>query len=209
MTQPKTPNILARKQPKQERSNQLVAAVLEAAIRVLQAEGAHRFTMARVAEKAGVSVGSLYQYFPNKEAILFQLQRQEWQATTGMLEKILAQSKVPPLVRLRQVIHAFFQSECDEAQLRVALEDAAPLYRTAPEAQVHRKHARKFLEPFIAELLPAANKKERAFTIDVLTTTMSAVGKEISEHDRSRENVEAFANAISDMLCSFFKSKAA
>ena len=53
MAKPKTPNILARKQPKQERSSQLVDAVLEAAIRVLQREGARRFTMARVAEKAG------------------------------------------------------------------------------------------------------------------------------------------------------------
>ena len=157
MSRPKTPSILARKEPKQERSSQLVAAVLEGAIRVLQKEGARRFTMSRIAERAGVSVGSLYQYFPNKEAILFQLQRQEWKTTTDMLEKILAPSKVPPLVRLRQAIHAFFQSECDEAELRVALEDAAPLYRAAPEAQVHRKNARKFVESFIAELLPAAS----------------------------------------------------
>jgi len=208
MAKPKTPNILARKQPKQERSNQLVAAVLEAAIRVLRAEGAPRFTMARVAQKAGVSVGSLYQYFPNKESILFQLQRQEWQATTGLLEKILAPSKIPPLDRMRQAIHAFFQSECDEAELRVALEDAAPLYRAAPEAQVHRKNARKFVEAFVAELLPAASKKERAFAMDVMTTTMSSIGKEISEQDRTRAEVQAFGDAISDMLCSYFEGKA-
>jgi AcrR family transcriptional regulator len=208
MAKPKTPSILARKQPKQERSSQLVSAVLEAAIRVLQKEGARRFTMARVAEKAGVSVGSLYQYFPNKESILFQLQRQEWQTTTGLLESILAQSKVPPLARLRQAIHAFFQSECDEAELRVALEDAAPLYRAAPEAQVHRKNARKFIEPFVAELLPAASKKERAFAMDVLTTMMSAIGKEISEQGRTHSEVGAFADALSDMLCAFFTAKA-
>ena len=139
MAKPGTPSISARKLPKQERSSQLVAAVLEAAIRVLRSEGARRFTMARVADKAGVSVGSLYQYFPNKESILFQLQQQEWQATTGLLEKILAPSKTPAPVRLRQAVHAFFQSECDEAELRVALEDAAPLYRAAPEAQIHRQ----------------------------------------------------------------------
>jgi AcrR family transcriptional regulator len=96
MARPKTPAILARKQPKQERSTQLVAAILEAAIRVLQAEGAQCFTMARVAEKAGVSVGSLYQYFPNKESILFQLQREEWLATTTLLEKILVKAYSPP-----------------------------------------------------------------------------------------------------------------
>src|SRR6201996_3668059 len=136
MTGRPTPRISSRKQPKQARSAQLVSDILTAAAQVLARDGAHRFTTARVAEKAGVSVGSLYQYFPNKESILFQLQRQEWQTTTGLLEKILAPSAVPPPVRVRRAIHAFFQSECDEAELRVALEDAAPLYRAAPEAQV-------------------------------------------------------------------------
>jgi AcrR family transcriptional regulator len=208
MARAKTPAILARKQPKQERSTQLVAAILEAAIRVLQAEGAPRFTMARVAEKAGVSVGSLYQYFPNKESILFQLQRDEWRATTALLEKILAPSGTPPLTRLRQAVRAFFQSEWDEAELRVALEDAAPLYRAAPEAQVHRKNASRFVESFIIELLPTASKKERAFAMDVVKTTMSAIGKQISEEGRGRLEVEKFADVVGDMLESYFSAQA-
>ena len=64
----------SRKQPKQARSAELVASILEAAVQVLAEEGAQHFTTVRVAEKAGVSVGSLYQYFPNKAAILFRLQ---------------------------------------------------------------------------------------------------------------------------------------
>jgi len=78
-----TPRISSRKQPKQARSTELVSAILEAAVQVLAAEGAQRFTSARVAEKAGVSVGSLYQYFPNKAAILFRLQSDEWRQTTN------------------------------------------------------------------------------------------------------------------------------
>src|SRR5580692_10776868 len=73
-----SPVVSARKRPQQERSTRLVADILEAAVRVLVREGAPRFTAARVAEAAGVSVGSLYQYFPNKEAILFRLQTEEW-----------------------------------------------------------------------------------------------------------------------------------
>lgn len=75
--------IASRKQPKQARSAALVAAILEAATQVLSEEGAARFTSARVAEKAGVSVGSIYQYFPNKASILFRLQVDEWMQTTG------------------------------------------------------------------------------------------------------------------------------
>jgi len=207
MARSRTPTILARKQPKQGRSTQLVAAILESAIRVLQAEGAQRFTMARVAEKAGVSVGSLYQYFPNKESILFQLQREEWLATTTLLEKILAPSGTPPLTRLREAVLAFFRSEWDEAELRVALEDAVPLYRAAPEAQVHRKNSSRFVESFIAELLPAASKKERTFAMDVVKTTMSAIGKQVSEEGRTRTDVENLADVVGDMLAGYFTAQ--
>src|SRR5579871_3683458 len=96
MSAHRSPEISLRKQPKQARSNELVAAALEAAVQVLVTEGAPRFTMARVAERAGVSVGSLYQYFPNKAAILFRLQSDEWRQTTGLLRGILGDTSLSP-----------------------------------------------------------------------------------------------------------------
>src|SRR5215469_15783214 len=104
MTDPRSARISSRKKPKQTRSTDLVAAILDAAVQVLAKEGAHRFTTARVAERAGVSVGSLYQYFPNKAAILFRLQSDEWRQTTAMLRDILADGAKPPPVRLRRLV---------------------------------------------------------------------------------------------------------
>jgi AcrR family transcriptional regulator len=62
-----------RKQPSQERSRQTVAAILEAATHVFSSEGYGAATTARIAERAGVSVGSLYQFFSNKEELLLAL----------------------------------------------------------------------------------------------------------------------------------------
>jgi AcrR family transcriptional regulator len=121
MTDRRSARISSRKQPKQARSTELVAAILDAAVQVLGKEGATRFTTARVAEKAGVSIGSLYQYFPNKAAILFRLQSDEWQQTTDLLRRILEDDQRPPLERLRTLVHAFLRSECDEAAMRVAM----------------------------------------------------------------------------------------
>src|SRR3954471_13605862 len=121
-------SISSRKQPQQARSSGLVTAILDAAIQVLAKEGAQRFTTARVAERAGVSVGSLYQYFPNKAAILFRLQSDEWRSTSELLRCIPADRAQPPTARLRALVHAFIRSECEEAAIRVALDDAAPLY---------------------------------------------------------------------------------
>lgn len=59
-----------RKQPRQQRSQQLVDSLVEAAGRVVAEDGLAALTTVRVADRAGVSVGSLYQYFENKEALL-------------------------------------------------------------------------------------------------------------------------------------------
>jgi AcrR family transcriptional regulator len=59
-----------RKRPVQARSETTVAALFEASIQVLLAAGYRKFTTTRVAERAGVSVGTLYQYFPNRQALV-------------------------------------------------------------------------------------------------------------------------------------------
>jgi AcrR family transcriptional regulator len=59
-----------RKMPRQARSGATVNAIFEATIQVLLADGIRRLTTTRVAERAGVSVGTMYQYFPHKEALI-------------------------------------------------------------------------------------------------------------------------------------------
>jgi AcrR family transcriptional regulator len=194
-----------RKQPQQSRSQNLVDSILQAAIRVLTREGARRFTTIRVAEQAGISVGSLYQYFPNKEAILFRLQTDEWSATGRVLEDIMTDTGLTPQQRLKKLVRVFFQTECDEAPFRVALADAAPMYRNVPEAKRHKdEHSRQFLE-FVAAALPRADKRQHAFCADLMLTTISSLGEKISEQGRSAENIERFAAAVGDMLCAYFE----
>ncbi|HEY0218756.1 MAG TPA: TetR family transcriptional regulator [Afipia sp.] len=194
-----------RKQPKQARSTELVAAILQAAVQVLAQDGARGFTTARVAEKAGVSVGSLYQYFPNKAAILFRLQADEWIQTTDMLVAILGDRAKPPLKRLRAVVHAFIRSECDEAAVRVALNDAAPLYREAPEMRQAQEAGERLFANFLQELLPLASEAVREQAGNLLITTMSAAGKQFSEAPRTFDEIEGYASAMTDMFCAYLR----
>ncbi|SDT98597.1 TetR family transcriptional regulator [Pseudomonas yamanorum] len=200
MTDRQTSQISSRKEPKQARSTELVSAILEAAIQVLAKEGASRFTTARVAEKAGVSVGSVYQYFPNKAAILFRLQTDEWQQTSQMLSRILEDVSQPPLERLRALVHAFIRSECEEAQMRVALSDAAPLYRDAPEAHEVRAGGQQVFQTFMLELLPQVPETTRDLACDLIVTTFSSVGKEFSGSPRTEAQITAYADAMADMF---------
>lgn len=208
MADRRSPSVSSRKRPQQARSTELVAAILDAAVQVLAKEGAQRFTTARVAEKAGVSVGSLYQYFPNKAAILFRLQSDEWRQTTELLRGILQDAGKPPLERLRRLVHAFIRSECDEAAVRVALDDAAPLYRDAPEAREARASGARTVEAFMQEALPDAPEATRALAGKLITTTLSVVGKQFSESPRTPAEIETYADAMADMLCAYLRDLA-
>jgi AcrR family transcriptional regulator len=73
-----------RKQPTQQRAAETVDAIVTAVERVLHTHGAEGLTTNRIAEVAGVSVGTLYQYFPNKQALVGALQERVLQQ---MLEK--------------------------------------------------------------------------------------------------------------------------
>jgi AcrR family transcriptional regulator len=201
-----TPRISSRKQPKQVRSEGLVAAILEAAIRVLAEEGAQRFTTARVAEKAGVSVGSLYQYFPNKASILYRLQSDEWRQTTEQWRTILTDHARPPADRLRNLVHAFLHSEVEEAAVRLALDDAAPLYRDAAEAQEIHAEGHRIIEAFMIEAVPGVQEKARQLAGDLIVMTMTAVGKELTETPQTRTEIDAYADAMSDMFVTYLNS---
>lgn len=208
MTKTASPRISTRKSPSQARSNDLVGAILQAVVRVLTEEGAARFTTARVAERAGVSVGTLYQYFPNKASILFRLQSEEWQRTTGMLTQILGDRSVPPFDRLRSLVHAFLRSECEEAAVRTALADAAPLYRDAPEAEAARGAAEPVIDAFMLEILPDVADPVRDVASDLIMTTLGTVGQDFSATPRTEEEIAVFSDAMADMFCAYVRGTA-
>src|SRR5690242_9027394 len=206
MTAARTTRVSSRKQPQQVRSNLLVEAVLDAAVQVLTKEGAQRFTTARVAERAGVSVGSLYQYFPNKAAILFRLQSDEWQRTSALLRRILEDTTTPPITRLRRLVQAFLRSECEEAAVRTALSDAAPLYRDAPEAVAAKQANDPIIEGFMLEVLPHAPQAVRDVAHDLIMTTLGTVGQDFSATPRSEAEIETYSEAMADMFCAYLHS---
>ncbi|MFO0549780.1 MAG: TetR family transcriptional regulator [Polyangiaceae bacterium] len=213
---PRRDPLSAKKTPKQERSRQLVSDILEAALRVLRRDGARRFTTVRVAEAAGVSVGSLYQYFPNKQALLFRLQAEEWRDTSALLAELFADVSQPPLERLRRATLAFFRSEQDEAVLRQALELAvrqttsveapAELLARAPETRDHRRRYEATLRAFIDEALPTVAPATRAFAIEFIALSMSSLAERITASPRSRAEVDRWAKACADAHVAYLET---
>lgn len=90
-----------------------------------------------------------------------------------MMRAILQDTATPPLDRLRRLVHAFVKSECDEAAVRIALSDAAPLYRDAPEAAEAKGERDSVTDAFLREVLPRRTKAVRDLAGDLITTAVS------------------------------------
>src|SRR2546425_13379733 len=105
-----------RKSPVQARSAASVAAILEATLQVLIQVGKERLTTTRVALRAGVSVGTLYQYFPNKSALLQAALKRHLDEVTDAVELVCKELTGRTL---RQMVTALFTAFL-EAKMRDA-----------------------------------------------------------------------------------------
>ena len=123
----KTKALAARKAPKQQRSKKLVEAILEAAARILEGE-TMPFTTNHIAERAGVSIGSLYQYFPSAEAIMAALIEQHVAEERAAAEAILATANEHPDHLLRDLLVAFVKAHTDAPRLTARLHAMAPSF---------------------------------------------------------------------------------
>ncbi|HET6507290.1 MAG TPA: TetR/AcrR family transcriptional regulator [Baekduia sp.] len=118
-----------RKVPRQERSRLTVEAILDAAARVFERHGYAAGTTNRIAERAGVSIGSLYQYFPNKDAILVALVQRHLEEGVAVAGPVLAglTAERPPVdVAMRRLVEAMVALHRERPALHRVLFEEAP-----------------------------------------------------------------------------------
>jgi AcrR family transcriptional regulator len=122
-----------RKQPKQARARATVEAVVEAAARILERDGASALNTNHIADVAGVSIGTLYQYFPTKEAVIAALIRRERAGFKAALEAIeLVAADLPWVVVRTRLVAAAVDHQLARPHLAHALEY---LERGLPEGE--------------------------------------------------------------------------
>jgi AcrR family transcriptional regulator len=101
-----------RKSPVQARSTASVDAILEATIQVLLSVGKERLTTTRVALRAGVSVGTLYQYFPNKSALLQAVLKRHLEQVAEAVERVCREQKGNSLRQMAPaLVNAFLDAK--------------------------------------------------------------------------------------------------
>lgn len=129
MNHPKI-SVKPMKMPIQARSIHTVEAIFEATVQVLIDLGIHRLTTTKVAQRAGVSVGTLYQYFPNKSSLLIAALEKYLAGIVEKVEKACAVAKNQPVrVMAASVVEAFVDAKLSDARASKAF------YSVASEAE--------------------------------------------------------------------------
>ncbi len=191
-----------RREPQQERSRRMRDDILEASIRVLASEGPLRFTTLRVAEVAGISVGSLYQYFPNKDALVYALHTRMVDALWKEMQHILDDPRLDPRTKVRRIARMFFLGESDQmVTMGSVLADIDPFFDTLPELQEIDAQVLTRLTKFVGEVLPDMTRADVAFGAQMLSTTIESVGKSVAKRRLSSRDLRKWANSTADMVC--------
>src|SRR4051812_36060860 len=124
---PRKPRVSPRKAPTQQRARETVEVILEATARILVAEGYDRASTNRIALAAGVSVGSLYQYFPSKEALVAALIERHMDEMTAVVREAITKLASATLEdAARAIVTLMIEAHAVDPRLHKALVEQVP-----------------------------------------------------------------------------------
>ncbi|HPA52137.1 MAG TPA: helix-turn-helix domain-containing protein [Thermoanaerobaculia bacterium] len=132
-----------RKRPAQARARETVEAILEAAVELFSSRGYARTSTNHLAARAGVSVGSLYQYFPNKDAILTALLARHLEAVHDAVAAslpVLADPAVPVRAGVRGLLERLRAVHEADPRLARAVEQQAGQMPSVPAGLAAHRH---------------------------------------------------------------------
>lgn len=170
-----------RKAPVQARSAVTVEAISEATIQVLLRDGTERLTTTRVAERAGVSVGTLYQYYPNKQSLLFALLEDHLGKVSSAVEAACERARGKPLAEmLRDVVEAFVDAKMARADISTALYRIAADVGGPALAKLLGQRSQKALEAML-RTAPDVVLRQEKFAIQTMFAAMAGTTRSVLE----------------------------
>ena len=178
-----------RKIPVQARSAVTVEAIAEATIQVLLSHGAERLTTTRVAERAGVSVGTLYQYYPNKQSLLFAVVEDHLEKLAAAIADACVRAHHQPLSEMvKKMVEAFVDAKMKRADISAAICRIAPGIGGSAMLKRTTEHLQQAIEAMI-QTAPDANSLPEKFTLEMMLAAMSGVMRYALQPEASPEMV--------------------
>jgi AcrR family transcriptional regulator len=173
---PRKPATTPRKLPKQSRSRVTVEAILQATTHILVEEGYDKANTNRIAERAGISIGSLYQYFPNKEALMTALMEQHAQEMAELVETKLDRLFDSPLeIAIPEIITAVVAAHAINPRLHQVLSDEIPRSERSPQMQQANERITELLRAYLERWRDRIQPQNIDLTVFILSRTVDSL----------------------------------
>ena len=180
-----------RKSPVQTRSVETVAAIRQAAVQLLSAPGGSRITTTEIAQRAGVSVGTLYQYFPNKQALLHSIMSEHLEAVIMAVEAACREQRGRPLaVMVEALIDSFVDAKLQDSAASVSLYAIADGLEAKPILRRQQVRARKAITALLLTV-PGVRFPQLETTVLMMYSSMAGTMRAVLEAGAGKALVEA------------------
>jgi AcrR family transcriptional regulator len=201
---PSKPVTTPRKLPRQDRSRVTVEAILEATARILVEEGYDRANTNRIAERAGISIGSLYQYFPNKESLMTALMEQHAQEMAELVATKLNRSFDSPLaIVIPEIVSAVVAAHAINPRLHQVLSEEIPRSARSPQMQQADERITKLLAAYLDRWRDLIYPQNIDLTVFILSRTVDTLcHAAVIEHPNFVSDSQ-FESEVSNLLLSY------
>ena len=195
-----------RKSPVQARSTASVEAILHATIQVLLRVGKDRLTTTRVAYRAGVSVGTLYQYFPNKSALLQAALKRHLDAVAEDVERVCREQKGNSLEQMgTALVTSFLEAKMRDVKTSVALYSVSSDVDGAKIVQQIAVRVNKaMLEMFASAREPLT--KDPQLVASMLQAAMAGVSRRMLESATPEKEFETLHRELIFFACAYLRA---
>ncbi|WP_202807199.1 TetR/AcrR family transcriptional regulator [Pseudorhizobium pelagicum] len=180
-------------------------AIVEAGTYILREHGPGGFTANKVAEKAGVNIASFYQYYPNKEALLFHITNLTWGRQLARLTPILEEEGPDHARKLRDFIREFFLIEAAEVDIRRALRIASVELRETAEFNALILEGYELTKRFIARAVAPHKTHDLDFNVDFIVMLVTSFAERTTDGKPSTARLIRQADLLTDMLIAQFQ----
>jgi AcrR family transcriptional regulator len=174
-----------RKQPKQKRAQERVDSILDCSINIIESEGIEKLNTNYIAEKSGISVGSIYQYFPNKESIVSNLIERHYEERIKILnERIFTLRKQSVEMVVEGIIRTLFESHKKHPNLEQIFQQKKRSLGGYIREQELDQRLIKLLEKYMKRTDAHFDVKNFRLALNILGTTFKAVCLDSMYDDR-------------------------
>jgi AcrR family transcriptional regulator len=195
-----------RKSPVQARSAASVDAILEATIQVLLSVGKERLTTTRVALRAGVSVGTLYQYFPNKSALLQAALKRHLDEVTEAVERVCREQKGTTLQQMATaLINEFLNAKVRDAKTSVALYSVSSDVDGAKIVQQMGVRSNQAIAAMLATSSEPLTK-DLQLVASMLQGAMAGVSRRLLESGSPEKHCDTFRQELILFVCAYMEA---